>query len=245
MSSSTSLSVVVPALNEEKNLRQAVKGLTNVLGQDGIDWEVILINDGSTDHTEEIATELVRAEPRIKLINHQKPMGIGRSFWDGVEASSKQGITWFPGDGENDPEELIKFLPLLEHVDIVVPFVINKEARSWRRRFVSKFYLWMVNLLFGTMFNYTTGNVIYRKNVFDIVEPKANGFTYQTECLIRAVRSGFTFAEVPVHLGKRLHGRSKILTFKSVRKATWELIRLFVEIRILPKKKRRTYVKHN
>ena len=235
----------MPALHEEKNLRQAVRGLTDVLGQDGIDWEVILVNDGSTDQTKEIAIELVSTEPRIKLINHPKPLGIGRSFWDGVEASSKHGITWFPGDGENDPDELIKYLPLLEHVDIVIPFVINKEARSWRRRFVSKFYLWMVNLLFGTMFNYTTGNVIYRKTVFDVVEPRAHGFTYQTECLIRAVRSGFTFAEVPVHLGKRLHGHSKILTFQSVTKATWELIRLFFEILILPNNKRRLYVKHN
>ena len=235
---SKSLTVVVPALNEESNLKEAVMGLTNELGKDSIDWEIILVNDGSTDRTADIATELASREPRIKLIHHQKPMGIGRSFWDGIEASNKEGVTWFPGDGENDPHELLKYLHLLEQVDIVIPFVINKGARSRGRRFLSKLYLWIVNLLFGTMFNYTTGNVIYRRSVFDVVKLKACGFIYQTECLVRAVHAGFTFAEVPVCLGKRLHGRSKILTLRSVLMASWELIRLFVELHILPNHKK-------
>lgn len=244
MSISTSLAVVVPALNEERNLKEAVTSLTNALGQDGIDWEIILVNDGSTDRTADIVAELASREPRIKLIHHQRPMGIGRSFWDGIEASSKEGVTWFPGDGENDPHELLKYLPLLEQVDMVVPFVVNKEARSWRRRFVSKLYLWMVNLMFRTMFNYTTGNVIYRRSVFDVIELRGCGFVFQTECLVRAVRAGFTFAEVPVRLGKRLHGRSKVLTFKSVLTASWELARLFVEVHMFPASRRRIYGRH-
>lgn len=243
MSGSISLTVVVPALNEEKNIEEAIAGLTAALNSKGIEWEIILVNDGSTDLTPYIAADLAGEEPRIRVINHRRTMGIGRCFLDGIKASTKDAVTWFPGDGENDPDELIKYFHLLEYVDIVVPFVINKEVRGWSRRFVSRLYLWIVNLLFGTMFNYTTGNVIYRRNVFETITPKARGFTYQTECLVRAVRAGFTFAEVPVLLGKRAHGRSKILTFKSILKGIREIALLFVEVHISTKTRRRTHDK--
>ena len=230
MTSSVSLSIVVPALDEEVNLAGAIAGLTNTLNNSGIDWEIVLVNDGSTDQTADIAAELAGGESRIKVIQHQHTMGIGRCFRDGIEASSKDAVTWFPGDGENDPNELLKYLPLLEHVDIIVPFVTNKGVRTRGRRFVSKLYLWIVNLSFGTMFDYTTGNVIYRRSVFDVVKFHSNGFIYQTECLIRSARAGFTFTEVPVQLGRRMNGRSKILTFKSVATELGEFARLFVGI---------------
>lgn len=245
MTNSMSLSVIVPALNEEQNLRRAVTGLIKVLEEKDIDWEMILVNDGSTDRTGDIAVELANAKPRIKVMHHPYTMGIGCSFQDGIKAASKKGITWFPGDGENDPNELLKYFHLLQNVDIIVPFVINREIRSWRRRFVSKVYLLAVNLLFGTMFNYTTGNVIYHRRVFNRVKFRANGFTYQTECLVKAVRAGFTFAEVPVLLSKRAHGRSKILTFKSIFTGLLELSRLFIEVYTPKNIRRRTYDKRS
>ncbi len=230
---SKSLTVIVPALNEESNLPLALDGLIGVLGRDGVDWEIIVVNDGSTDKTGAIANTFAKSEPRIHVLEHSKPAGIGTCFLDGIRASSKAAITWFPGDAENEPEELLRYLPLLDQVDIIVPYVTNREVRSRQRRFVSKLYLHVVNLLFGTTFSYTTGNVIYRRQVLDAVRPVATGFTYQTECLVRGARAGFTFAEVPVRLGKRMHGRSKILTLGSVLSAAYDLGRLFVRVRVL------------
>lgn len=230
MGNMPSLSVIVPALNEEVSLRPTISGLIDVLNKAKIDWEIILVNDGSSDRTASVAEQLMKSSPEIKLINHERPMGIGACFRDGIKKSTKEAITWFPGDGENNPDELIKYLPLIEKVDIVIPFVINRDVRPWIRRFVSKLYLTIVNLSFGTMFNYTTGNVIYRRDVFDVVKYKANGFIYQTECLVRSVRAGFTFAEVPVLLGRRSHGRSKILTFRSVMTQFFVFTRLFINI---------------
>jgi len=227
-----SLSIIVPALNEEMNLRSTMSGLLDVLDRAGIDWEIILVNDGSSDGTAAIAEQLVNKNSRIRLINHNRPRGIGACFRDGIRAATKEAVTWFPADGENNPDELIKYLSLIEKVDIVIPFVVNRDVRSWARRFVSRLYLVLVNLSFGTMFNYTTGNVIYRRKVFDVVRFKASGFIYQTECLVRSVRAGFTFAEVPVLLGQRSHGKSKILTFRSVITQAFALMKLFVDIHL-------------
>ena len=225
-----SLSIIVPALNEEMNLKPTMSSLIDVLDKGKIDWEIILVNDGSSDSTAHIAEQLIKNNSRIRLINHEQPRGIGACFRDGIRTSTKEAVTWFPADGENNPDELIKYLSLIEKVDIVIPFVVNRDVRPWARRFVSRLYLMIVNLSFGTMFNYTTGNVIYRRKVFDVVKFKASGFIYQTECLVRSVRAGFTFAEVPVLLGQRSHGKSKILTFRSVMTQVFVFMKLFIDI---------------
>jgi glycosyltransferase involved in cell wall biosynthesis len=233
MSKLVSLTITVPALNEEQNLKTTLEGIVKVLGDSGIDWEIILVNDGSTDKTGDIANELASQEPRIKVIHHKQPKGIGYCFREGIQSSTKDAITWLPGDGENNPYELLKYLPILEHVDIVIPFVLNVGVRSWGRRFLSTLYIWLINLSFGTMFNYSNGTAIYRRSVFQVVKPQANGFFFPAESLIKAVRAGFIFAEVPVRLEKRLEGYSKLMSFKSLCLVIWEFIRLFYAVHIL------------
>ena len=227
-----SLTIIVPAYNEEDNLDATGKNLIDAFNKRNLDWELILIDDGSIDRTRELAEKLAYGESRIKVIHNRRNMGIGYCFRQGVESASKKLITWIPADGENDLNELIKYLPLLEHVDIVIPFVLNVGIRSWGRRIISTAFLWIINLSFGTTFNYTNGNVLYRRRVFEIVEPKSTGFFFQTECLIKAIRSGFIFAEVPVRLKGRKDGRSKALNIKSFCTVVLNFITLFLAIHI-------------
>ena len=189
MKNINSLTVIIPAFNEEDNIFSSVTNLVDIFGTKGLDWQLIIVNDGSTDRTGEIADGLAAGQPNIEVIHHKRNMGIGYCFRRGVEKAREEIITWFPADGENDLNDLIKYLPLLEHVDIVIPFVVNTGVRSWGRRFLSAVYLWIINLSFGTVFNYTNGTVIYRRHVFDVIKPKTNGIFFQTECLITAVRS--------------------------------------------------------
>ena len=102
MSNLVSLTVMVPALNEERNLEAAVLVIIKALDDSGIDWEIVLVNDGSTDKTGDIANELASQEPRIKVIHHQRARGVGYCFREGIKFSTKDAITWVPGDGENE-----------------------------------------------------------------------------------------------------------------------------------------------
>ena len=180
----------------------------------------------------ELAENLASGNTKITVIHHKRNMGIGYCFREGINNTKKKIVTWLPADGENDPSELIKYLMLLEHVDIVIPFALNVGIRSWLRRFLSATYLWIVNLSFGTMFNYTNGNVIYRREVFKSIQFDSNGFFFQTECLIKALRAGFIFAEVPVRLRQRRYGNSKALTAKSCCALVKEFITLFLAVHI-------------
>ena len=232
MNQSFSLTIVVPAYNEKDNIKGTITNLIKILHDCNVDWELILVDDGSMDETGSICDLLAKENMQIKVIHHDCNMGIGRCFRDGVKAATKDVITWIPADGENDFSELFKYFLLLEHVDIIVPYVVNIGVRSWGRRLLSAVYLWIINLSFGTMFNYTNGNIIYKRKVLEGIKPDSRGFFFQSECLIRAIRAGFIFAEVPVRLKERKRGLSKALTTKSFYLVMGEFIKFFFAVHI-------------
>ena len=224
------MSVIVPALNEEQNLKGAVDSIIASLRAHGTDWEIILIDDGSSDLTREIALGLSNNNPRIKFLHHSRPMGVGYSFRDGVSHATKDAVTFIPGDGENDPDEIIKYVPLLEYVDLVVPFIVNKEVRSWMRQFLSGLFVSIINFSFRTKFNCTNGNVIYKRNIIEPIKQRSAGFFFQTECLIKAAKSGFIFAEVPMRIRTRAKGESKAMSLRSLKAVVSEYLRLLAYI---------------
>jgi dolichol-phosphate mannosyltransferase len=228
-----SLSVVVPALNEERHVASVVAGIREALEQGGWDWEVIIVNDGSTDRTGEIANGLSETDQRIKVLHHDRPGGVGFSFRHGASVATKDAVTWVPGDGENELSETLKYLTLLEHVDIVVPFVLNTGVRSLGRRLLSTLYLWIINLSFGISYTYTNGAAAYRREVLEVVKLSSNGFFFSTECLIKSTRAGFIFAEVPVRLRARGGGRSKAMSLRALNSVVSDFLKLFYAMHIL------------
>lgn len=212
----TDLSIVMPALDEEDNIRAAVEGTLSAFEDFDIRGEVIVINDGSTDRTREILTELRRKDPRVRIIDHHTPQGIGASFWDGVDQASSEFVCMLPGDNENDPHEIMRYWPLLEHVDMVIPFVYNPKERSPFRNTLSLMYRFIINTTFLVSFNYTNGTVIYRRSILEELDYRSKGFFFQTDILVRTVKRGYLFAEVPYRLGQRKSGASKSISMRSL-----------------------------
>ena len=210
------ISVIMPALNEENNLAGAIENVIEAFRKLGVSGEIVVVNDGSTDRTAAIVEGFKGKYPFIQLIHHDKPQGIGASYWDGIWKSEGEIVTMIPGDGENDTYEVLRYLPLMDHVDIVIPFIYNRNVRSWSRRLISKLYKGIINLSFGMLLNYMNGNVIYRKCILQDITLKSRGFFYQTELLIKCIKGGYLYAEVPCALQQRGSGRSKALTFKSL-----------------------------
>lgn len=206
----------MPSLNEENNLAGAVDNVLASFARLGINGELIVVNDGSTDRTGRLAEEFAQRFPNIKVIHHDRPNGIGASFWDGVEQGAGEVVTMLPGDGENDAAEILRYLPLMEQVDIVVPFVYNRGVRTFRRRLLSIVYREIIKASFGLSLNYMNGTVMYRRSIFRDIKLKCGGFFYQTELLVKTIISGYLYAEVPYALMQRGDGESKATTFKSL-----------------------------
>ena len=225
-----SLSIIMPALNEEKNIRAAIIDTLKAFEAFSIEGEVVVINDGSTDKTTAIVNELGGKDHRVRMIRHNTPHGIGASFWDGVDNAQGDFVCMLPGDNENDPWEIMRYYKLLEHVDIVIPFVFNKEIRSLFRNALSFIYRFIINTTFLVYFNYTNGTVLYRKSVLKQLDYHSTGFFFQTDILVRTIKKGYLFAEVPYRLDARNNGESKALSFPSLMQVVKGYIRLVSDI---------------
>lgn len=206
----------MPALNEEKNIVSAIKNTLIALEEFGISGEIVIVNDGSSDKTKQLVNELIRTDKRIRMLSHNTPKGIGASFWDGVDNARGASIVLIPGDNENDPLEILRYFKLLEHVDIIIPFVFNKQARSLFRNGLSFIYRFIINSTFLVNFNYTNGTILYRKSILNELDFRSTGFFFQTDILVRTVKKGYLFAEVPYRLGARKEGISKAISFPSL-----------------------------
>lgn len=226
------VSVIMPGLNEEENLASAVRNVAECFRSLNIPGQIIVVNDGSTDRTGEVASMLGTEYSFLKVIHHDRPRGIGASFWDGVKVSEAEIVAMLPGDGENDSFEILRYLPLMEHVDIIVPFIYNKNIRPLKRRMLSSLYRWVINVSFGTMLNYMNGTVMYRKAVFEGIGLECSGFFFQTELLVKCLRTGYLYAEVPSALSERDAGVSKATTFKSVRRVAGDYIGTMLKLHV-------------
>ncbi len=220
------LTVVMPALNEEENILSAINAVLESFKNFGINGEIVVINDGSNDRTEELVNDVIGKDNRVRMIRHGDPLGIGASFWEGVDIAGGDIVVMLPGDNENDPREILRYSKLLEHVDMVIPFLFNRESRSLFRNALSFIYRFIINSTFLVNFNYTNGTVLYRKSILQDLPHRNKSFFFQTDILVRAVKKGYLFAEVPYKLGSRRCGASKAVNFPSFMKVVRGYIRL-------------------
>ncbi len=226
------LSIIMPCLNEETNVLAASRRALSSLDRFGISGEVIVVDDGSSDETFNRANAISQEDGRVRVLRHEKPQGIGAAFWLGVKGAKKDYVVMMPGDNENDPDEVLIYFPLFKEVDVIVPFVMNVEVRSRMRRIVSSIYRLIINLSFGTRLNYTNGTVMYNRSILLDMELRSKGFFYQAELLVRLIRKGYLFAEVPTFLEERKGGKTKALTFEALRRLTGGYLKLLWNVHI-------------
>ena len=225
------MTMVMPALNEEENIEVAMRSTLATFDRMGIAGELLMVDDGSTDRTGERARNILAGEPRVRIIRHEKPCGVGASFWDGVAHARGEFLCWLPGDNENDPAEIFRYSSLLQHVDFIVPFVFNKEVRSPFRNTLSFLFRLIVNLSFRVNFNYTNGTVMYRRKVLEELKTHSTNFFFTTDILVRLSRRGYLFAEVPYRLQRRSKdgGGSKAISLRSLRQVMRGYLRLLCD----------------
>ncbi len=209
------LTMVMTALNEERNAPAALREALKALEVNKISGEILFFDDGSTDRTSEVIQPIMAEHPNIRLIRHETPAGIGGCFWEGVQKCDSEVICWVAGDNEESFDG-VRYMHLFKDVDIVVPFVFNREIRSFGRRVLSKIYKTVINVSFRLLLNYQNGAVMYRRSILQSVKLRNFGFFYNTELLIKTLRKGYLYAEVPIALKPRNSGDSKAVTLRSL-----------------------------
>lgn len=211
-----SVSILISAFNEEQNIQNAVDSVKRALKNTVLDWEIIIVNDGSTDNTGEICQKLSSKDKRIVLINHSVNRGLGVVFRAAVAKSSKKYFTLFPGDNEMDWRSLRDLLRNKNNVDIVFSYTTGPVKRPLYRRLCSTAFTIVTNVLFGLQVKYYNGPFILKTGLLKKLQLKANDYLIFAEIKIRLLKSGASFKETPFKNLGRKHGKSKAFSLGNI-----------------------------
>ncbi len=224
------ISVLIPALNEEDNIEPTVNEVLSAVNERFSSYEILILNDGSTDNTGTIADKLAANDQNIKVIHHKINMGLGYNYKNGVQLAKNDYVVLIPGDNQIPKIYMTKMFDLIGKADIIIPYMENLWVRSLPRRFISWCFTMLMNLLFGLNLNYYNGTVVHKKALVEPIPRYSNGFAYQAELLTKLVKSGHSYIEVAVPIRERSHGFSKAFYPKNIVSVLWAIGNLFWEI---------------
>ena len=222
------VSIFFPAYNEEGNIEKVVRRAVEVAERLFENFEVLVINDGSTDRTGEIADGLSAKNPRIRVIHHSQNRGYGGALKSGLYNARYDWVCYTDADGQFDFSEITKFLPHTKEADLIIGFR-QKRFDTLARTINSKLWGLLVFLLFGLRVkDRACGFKLIKKKVMETI-PKleSDGAVTEDELLIKAKRAGFKFAEVGVSHYPRRAGRQTGANPKVILTAFKEIFKLW------------------
>ena len=227
----TSLSVFLPCYNEKDTVQAMTKKALSVAGTLCNDFEVILVDDGSTDGTSELTDKLANEYPNVQTVHHPQNQGYGAALQSGFRAATKDYVFYTDGDGQFDLDELLVLAPLIAQCDIVSGYRINRQD-GILRKFNAFCWTRMVCFLFGLRLrDIDCAFKLYKREIFDTIEMHSTGALIDTEILARAIRKGYTIAQVGVHHFPRTAGQQTGANIKVILRAFKELFKLRRQIR--------------
>ena len=226
-----SISVFFPCYNEQDNVKRVAAKAVEVLEALGVDFEVIIVNDGSADKTGQVADSVAQADKRVRVVHHPQNRGYGAALQSGIRAAQKNYIFFTDGDGQFDIGEIQLLLPFIEQSDIVCGYRLNRKDP-----FMRKLNGWMWTKLVCMLFGMRIRDIdcafkMFRREVFDGMKLSSTGALISAEILARATKRGCRIAEVGVHHYPRTAGKQTGANLKVILRAFKELFKLYNRIR--------------
>jgi dolichol-phosphate mannosyltransferase len=211
------LSVVIPAHNEEASIESTVTGLASALDRGGVDYEIVVIDDGSTDQTSARVERLAEVDPRIRCYPSPYERGFGFAVRAGLDHFDGDSVAIVMADGSDDPADVVRYQRVL-----VEGYECAFGSRFMRGSVVRDYPLFKlvlnrianfgIRLLFRHGYNDTTNAFkAYRREVIETVQPLlSNHFNLTVELPLKAIVRGHSYAIIPISWTNRASGRSKL-----------------------------------
>jgi glycosyltransferase involved in cell wall biosynthesis len=222
------LSVFFPAYNDSGTIASLVISAIQAASKLTADYEVIVVNDGSTDATAAILEELARVYPAVRVVTHPVNRGYGGALRTGFASASKEIIFYTDGDAQYDPAELAQLWPkMAPGVDLVNGFKISRSD-PWHRIVIGRIYHHTVKMMFGLrVCDVDCDFRLMRRSIFDRVHLEKNSGVICLEMMKKIQDAGFTIVEVPVHHYHRAHGQSQFFNFRRVFRTGIDVLKLW------------------
>lgn len=218
------LSVVVLAFNEAANLADVVSEAVDFVSGAVKEWELILLNDGSTDGTGELCARLAAEHPRISALHHEQNRGMGAGLRTAYGHAQRQWVTFLPADGQVAPSALAAYFPLTEVAELVTG---RYESRGDGplRWVLSRGLRGLVFLLTGSRVH-NEAPYLFRRGLWAEHRCQSESFFLNLEFVIRCERAGVPTATALSRVRPRLSGRSKVTGLGKIAMVFRELIKL-------------------
>ena len=229
-----SLSLFFPAWNEEDYVERAVSRALAVLPTLSDDFEIIVVNDASTDRTREIAEGLAARHPQVKVVSHEVNLKLGGAIKTGLAHSTKDIVVYSDIDLPFDLRELERALHLMSYLeaDMLCAFRFDRTSEGPKRIAYSILY----NLLIRNLFDVQIKDVnfsfkVMHRRVLEAVELKSQGSFVEAELVVKAIRRGFKVFQMGVDYFPRTRGISTLASPSVIVKIVKELVELYPETR--------------
>ncbi len=221
------LSVVLPAYNEEPNVERVVREVVAHLDGLGLDYELIVVDDGSADRTGELLDRLQAELPRLRPQHHAKNRGYGAALRTGFDAAQMPYVFYMDGDGQFDIKDLDQLLPLASEDCIVTGYRIERRDPFMRRLNARLFGGWLVRVMLGVRVrDLNCAFKLIPKKVLDSMTLESTGALINAELYGYAIRRGFGIREVGVHHYPREAGVQTGAHLSVILRAFYDLFRL-------------------
>ncbi len=221
-----SISVFFPCHNEAAAIEALIRKTIDVLEAISTDYEIIIVDDGSTDDTAQIADRLAAEIPAVRVVHHETNLGYGAALQSGFRTAAKELVFYTDGDAQFDIAELAGLLPFMQQYDIVSCYR-RKRREGLLRRFNAFCWGKLVSIVFGMKLrDVDCAFKLYKRRIFDDIEMKSTGALIDAEILARARKKGYTITQCPVSHYPRRAGRSSGANIAVIARAFAELFKL-------------------
>jgi glycosyltransferase involved in cell wall biosynthesis len=225
------LSVFFPAYNDSGTIASLVITALQTARTLTDDFEVIIVNDGSVDATAQIANELARTYPEVKVVHHHANRGYGGALRSGFEAATRELVFYTDGDAQYDPSEMaVLWNAMTDEVDLVNGYKISRSD-PFHRILIGRIYHHTVKRLFGLRVRDVDCDFrLLRRSIFDRVRLVKDSGVICLEMMKKIQDSRFRIAEVPVHHYHRAYGKSQFFNFQRLFTTALDVANLWLQL---------------
>jgi glycosyltransferase involved in cell wall biosynthesis len=239
----TSVSAFFPCYNDSNTIAGLARMAESALRQITDDYEIIVVNDASTDSSASVLEALGREMPRLRVIEHEKNRGYGGALASGFRAAKKDYVFYTDGDGQYDPSELTLLAAAMQPgVDVVNGYKLSRQD-PWYRQVIGSLYQRVTRALFSLPIRDVDCDFrLMRRSVFDCIKLESSNGAICIE-LVRKLRdSGFQMVELPVHHYARAYGTSQFFKPRRILRALRGVGFWYVRLVLLREQRRRARV---
>ena len=228
------ISLVIPMFNEEANIDHAIAYATDALSQHAREYEIVIVDDASTDQSPDIVRRAVEGNPRIRVIRHDFNQKLGASLRSGFAAAQNELILYMDADLPFDPDVLGRAIRAINvtRADLIAGYRFDRTTEGFRRSLYTIIYNWMIRLLFGIYVRDVNFSFkLMRREVLQAIQLRSEGSLIDAEMLVKARNHGFVIQQIGLDYFPRVHGTSHLSSPAVIFKIFRELIALFPEMR--------------